>query len=98
MLKETEETIVFFVTFLSLVAIQLGGGGGGPPLATLMQGRVAYSFVLLCNRCGVEDTRLEAGAPRAKRGPGVSSNITHLRFCEQQNGRERCHSFVRILM
>ena len=26
-LKETEETIVFFVTFLSLVAFQLGGGG-----------------------------------------------------------------------
>ena len=25
MLKETEETIVFFVTFLSLVAFQLGG-------------------------------------------------------------------------
>ena len=24
---ETEETIVFFVTFLSLVAFQLGGGG-----------------------------------------------------------------------
>ena len=35
MLKETEtkETIVFFVTFLSLVAFQLGGGAGplGPP-------------------------------------------------------------------
>ena len=27
MLKETEETIVFFVTFLSLVAFQSGGGG-----------------------------------------------------------------------
>ena len=27
---ETEETIVFFVTFLSLVAFQLGGGGVGP--------------------------------------------------------------------
>ena len=26
---ETEETIVFFVTFLSLVEFQLGGGGGG---------------------------------------------------------------------
>ena len=39
MLKETEteETIVFFVTFLSLVAFQLGGGGGGgSPLATPM--------------------------------------------------------------
>ena len=35
MLKETETevTIVFFVTFLSLVAFQLGGGPGppGPP-------------------------------------------------------------------
>ena len=40
MLKETEteETIVFFVTFLSLVAFQLGVGPGllGPPLATPM--------------------------------------------------------------
>ena len=37
MLKETEteETIVFFVTFLSLVAFQLGEGGSGP-LATPM--------------------------------------------------------------
>ena len=31
MLKETEETVVFFVTFLSLVAFQLGEGGGPPP-------------------------------------------------------------------
>ena len=33
MLKETEETIVFFVTFLSLVAFQFGVGPGppGPP-------------------------------------------------------------------
>ena len=32
LLKETEseETIVFFVTFLSLVAFQLGGGAGPP--------------------------------------------------------------------
>ena len=30
MLKETEETIVFFVTFLSLLAFRLGGGGAGP--------------------------------------------------------------------
>ena len=32
MLKETEteETVVFFVTFLSLVTFQLGGGGPGP--------------------------------------------------------------------
>ena len=29
MLKETEETIVFFVTFLSLVAFQLGGRAPG---------------------------------------------------------------------
>ena len=35
MLKETdsEETIKFFATFLSLVAFQLGGGGNpGPPV------------------------------------------------------------------
>ena len=37
LLKETEpeETIVFFVTFLSLVAFQLEGGAGSP-LATPM--------------------------------------------------------------
>ena len=34
MLKEPEETIVFFVTFLSLVAFQLGGPGPLTPLAT----------------------------------------------------------------
>ena len=28
---EPEETIVFFVTFLSLVTFQLGGGVPGPP-------------------------------------------------------------------
>ena len=40
MLKETEETIVFFVTFLSLVAFQLGGAGPlGPPLATPMNSK-----------------------------------------------------------
>ena len=31
MLKETEETIDFFVTFLSLVAFQLGGAGPWAP-------------------------------------------------------------------
>ena len=39
MLKETETevTIVFFVTFLSLVAFHMGGSGPlGPPLATPM--------------------------------------------------------------
>ena len=36
MLKETQEAIVFFVTFLSLVAFQLGGGPGPPILATPM--------------------------------------------------------------
>ena len=35
--SETEETIVFFVTFLSLVAFQLWGGPGPlPPLAIPM--------------------------------------------------------------
>ena len=33
MLKETEETIVSFVTFLSLVAFQLEAGGGLPGYA-----------------------------------------------------------------
>ena len=28
---------------------------------------------------------LDPRAPRAKRGPWVSSNIRHLRFCELQN-------------
>ena len=47
-LKETEETIVFFVTFLSLVAFQLGGGGGGrapwaSSLATPMQLQINFS-------------------------------------------------------
>ena len=38
MLKETEETVVFFLTFLSLVAFQWGVGGPplGPRLASLM--------------------------------------------------------------
>ena len=37
MLKKTktEETIVFFVPFLSLVAVQLGGGGGPGSLGPL---------------------------------------------------------------
>ena len=38
------------------------------------------------------------GAPRAKLGPGVSSNIRHLWFCALQNGRGECHNFLRILM
>ena len=36
--KMLKETIVFFVTFLSLVAFQLGGSGPLPPLATPMVG------------------------------------------------------------
>ena len=44
MLKETEETIVFFVTFLSLVTFQLGGPPA--PLATLMFGSLR-SFTAL---------------------------------------------------
>ena len=48
MLKEieTEETIVFFVTFLSLVAFQLVGGAGplGPPLATPMSSTKLRKF------------------------------------------------------
>ena len=47
MLKETEteETIVFFETFLSLVAFQLGGPAPlGPPLAKLMLGIFSKSI------------------------------------------------------
>ena len=40
MLKHTEETIGFFVTFLSLVAFQLEGGGGSGPL-----GPPSYAYV-----------------------------------------------------
>ena len=49
MLKETEteETIVFFVTFLSLAAIQLGGGGTGPWLRLWF-----WSFLLPANAEG----------------------------------------------
>ena len=32
--------------------------------------------------------------PRAKREPGVSSNIRHLRFCVLQNRRGKCHNFL----
>ena len=41
---------------------------------------------------------IDAGAPRAERGPGASSNMTDLRFCELQNRRRKCCSFVRIMM
>ena len=47
MLKETktEEVIIFFVTFLSLVAFQLGGGGGGPPgYAYVLQSLAANAY------------------------------------------------------
>ena len=46
---ETEETIVFFVTFLSLVAFQVGGGGGPGPLGNEV--RVAtpgYAYAMKC--------------------------------------------------
>ena len=56
MLKKTktEETIVFFVPFLSLVAVQLGGGGGWAPwapyLATPMLGEQTPYFQKLCRQ------------------------------------------------
>ena len=49
MLKQTEETIVFFVTFLSFIAFQLGGPGP-PPLATLMV--IARAGFTLCRAPG----------------------------------------------
>ena len=39
-----------------------------------------------------------SGAPRAVRGPGASSNMTDFRFCELQNRRKQCRSFVQIMM
>ena len=39
-----------------------------------------------------------AGPPGAERGPGASSNMTDFRFCEVQNGRRKCRSFVRNMM
>ena len=45
LLKETEETIVFFVTFLSLVAFQLGRAPPSPPLATPMANAYKYALV-----------------------------------------------------
>ena len=65
MLKETktEETIVFFVTFLLLVAFQGGGGGRAPwpPLATPMpeQMRIPLSMSSLCNKYGVRGVPLQ---------------------------------------
>ena len=50
MLKEieTEETIVFFVAFLSLVAFQLGGGGPpGPPGYANVLGSPSLAHMML---------------------------------------------------
>ena len=52
MLKETktEETIVFFVTFLSLVAFQLGGGPSAllpPPWLRLCNANLFHMHALL---------------------------------------------------
>ena len=47
---ETEETIVFFVTFLSLVAFQLGGPG--PPLWLRLCPGVRNFWKKTNNKCG----------------------------------------------
>ena len=49
MLKETqtEETIVFFVTFLSLGAFQLGGGPPAPPWLRLCSANFFHMHALL---------------------------------------------------
>ena len=48
---ETEETIVFFVTFLLLVAFQLGGSGAGPPgPAWLRLWMFCFYSILQCTR------------------------------------------------
>ena len=44
---ETEETIGFFVTFLSMVAFQLLAQAPWPPLATLMASRFLYVLLQL---------------------------------------------------
>ena len=41
---------------------------------------------------------LRARAPRAKRGPGASSNMTDFQFSEVQNKRRKCWSLVRKMM
>ena len=52
---ETEETIGLFVTFLSLVAIQLGGGGAGSPgyayncnFNAICDIKILCAFLLVC--------------------------------------------------
>ena len=65
MLKETktEETIVFFVTFLSLVAFQLGGGGPSPlpppPLATTMV-TIHLTMIYVRFKHGKTDIKLQS--------------------------------------
>ena len=51
MLKETEteETLVFFVTFLSLVEFQLGGRAPLAPLATPMDEKIRG--IIVKNKC-----------------------------------------------
>ena len=39
-----------------------------------------------------------SGAPRAERGPGVSSNVMELWFCKVQNSRRKCCWLVRKMM
>ena len=52
------------------------------------------------NKCLVLQLGLlsPAGAPRAERRPGDSWNMTEFRFCELQNRRKQCRSFVPIMM
>ena len=83
MLKETEteETIAFFVTFLSLVAFQLGGGWALSLLATLMVSLPSWvrsvGSVFLKRHCRnksdllVEETELlEVNSPYAQHTEG----------------------------
>ena len=41
---------------------------------------------------------LVAGALRAVRRTGARSNVTDFRFCDLQNRRRQCRSFVQIMM
>ena len=59
MLKETktEEKKIFFVTFLSLMALQSGGGGGGAGHAydfnfnAICDIKILCAFLLVCPGC-----------------------------------------------
>ena len=46
----------------------------------------------------MQHVTVQPGAPRAEHWPEASSSITDFRFCELQNRRRQCRSFVQIMM